>query len=377
VHSARALALLPVLLAVCGNGGGKTVAPGAAPATIAAKLELVRFARLKQPLDLDAAPGDTSGKVYVVEKGGRVRIVLPGGAIDDKPFLDLSDRVSGASEQGLLGLAFHPRFADNGKLYLNFTDKQGDTRVIEVDTKHGNRERELLVVDQPYSNHNGGHLTFGPDGKLWVGLGDGGAANDPKGNGQKDGTYLGKMTLLDVDAASPAAKIHMKGLRNPWRYEFDPKTGDLYIGDVGQNIWEELDVVPAAEALRGGQNFGWNVVEGNHCFSSNKCDKKKYVAATLEYAHDPKGGCSVTGGFVYRGKALPELDGTYFYADYCTAWIRGLRWRGGKISDSYDWSAALDPARRLSTISAFGQDADGELYVLSLDGWIYKLVRKT
>jgi glucose/arabinose dehydrogenase len=354
-----------------------------APAAIADTLELrVVVRKLESPVDLEAAPGDRSGRLYVVEKVGRIRL-LEGGALVERPFLDMTARVSKGSEQGLLGLAFHPKFADNGRFYLNYTDGKGDTHIVEmrVDPKDPGRadpasERELVFVDQPYSNHNGGHLQFGPDGKLWVGLGDGGAANDPKGHGQKDGTLLGKMFRVDVDAREPKPEVVAKGLRNPWRYTFDPKTGDLYVADVGQDKWEEVSVVAAAEAQKGGQNFGWNLMEGSHCFAQKGCDGKGLVLPVVEYAHADGSGCSVTGGEVYRGAAIPALDGAYFYADYCTGLLRSFRWKAGAVADHWDWKKALDPRGRLATVSAFGRDAGGELYIVSLDGVIWKLARK-
>jgi glucose/arabinose dehydrogenase len=293
-------------------------------------------------------------------------------------------RVSKGSEQGLLGLAFHPRFAENRKLYVNFTDTQGDTHVLELMVARDDRdrvdsasERELLFVDQPYSNHNGGHLLFGPDGLLYVGLGDGGAANDPKGNGQNPTALLGKMLTLDVDATGAAAKprIAALGLRNPWRYAFDRETGALWIADVGQNEFEEVDVMtPAMLRASTPPNFGWNVMESLHCFARPLCDAKAYVAPVVEYDHGE--GCSITGGFVYRGRALPRLDGLYFYADYCTALVRSVRPQadGATVTDIWDWRAALDPKEQLADLSSFGEDADGELYLLSLGGDVYKFV---
>lgn len=358
--------------------------PAPVPPAIAAGVRLTRVATdLVQPVALAFAPGDTSGRLFIVEKSGTVRI-LRDGTIDRRarPFLDLSTRVSSGSEQGLLGLAFHPRFAENGRLFVNLTDRKGDTRVLALRVAAGDpdhvdpaSEREILFVDQPYSNHNGGHLAFGPDGLLYVGLGDGGSAGDPKGNGQNPDTLLGKMVALNVDAGTLATPhLAATGLRNPWRYSFDRATGDLWIGDVGQYTFEEVDVLPAA-VLRAGTlvNFGWNVVEGlGHCFRGTGCDQRGFTDPVLEYDHGD--GCSITGGYVYRGKALPALVGHYFYADYCTAMIRSLRWQGeGKpVTDRWDWRAALDPESRLGNLSSFGEDAAGELYLLSLDGQVYR-----
>jgi glucose/arabinose dehydrogenase len=357
----------------------------AVPAAVAAGVTLTQVASgLSKPVALTFAPGDTSGRLFVVEQTGRIR-VLRDGVVDPTPLLDLSDRISPSasrreSEQGLLGLAFHPRYAENRRFFVNFTDRKGDTRVLEFrasatepDRADPASERELLFVDQPYSNHNGGHLAFGPDGLLYIGLGDGGSAGDPKGNGQHPTSLLGKMLTFDVDATpTPPPRIVALGLRNPWRYTFDRKTADLWIADVGQDAFEEIDVMtPAMRVSPTPTNFGWNPTEGLHCYPSGAtCDLARYVLPVVEYDHDD--GCSVTGGFVYRGRALPALDGVYFYADYCTAMIRSTRWDGKTVSDVWDWRAALDPKEQLANLSSFGEDAAGELYLLSVDGGIYQ-----
>jgi glucose/arabinose dehydrogenase len=373
------------IMAAAGKGRAAPAAWGqpsarltAVPKGTASLVKLERVARgLDSPLALEAAPGDGSGRLFVVERGGRIRI-LRGGRVDPEPFLDLGKRVSrNHDERGLLGLAFHPDFARNRRFYVNFTDRGGDTRVIElkVDPDDPDRadpatERAIFGLDQPYANHNGGGIEFGRDGKLWIGTGDGGAAGDPKKAGQDRKQLLAKMLRVDVDAARPAVEIMQVGLRNPWRFAFDPATGDLYIGDVGQDRWEEIDVVPAG-ALRGA-NLGWSQMEGAHCYRKG-CAPGRYLAPAVEYDH--KTGCSVTGGEVYRGKAIPELDGVYFYADYCTAIVRSFRWARGAVYQHWNWKPVLDPEFKLSTIASFGTDSDGELYVVTLDGAIYKLVR--
>lgn len=348
------------------------------PKEVAALVKLERVARgLDSPLALESAPGDHSGRLFVVERGGRIRI-LRGGRLDAEPFLDLRRRVSrNHDERGLLGLAFHPGFASNGRFYVNFTDREGDTRVLEMRVSAGDpdradpaSERAIFGLEQPYANHNGGGLEFGPDGKLWIGTGDGGAAGDPKRAGQDRKQLLGKMLRVDVDGKKPVAEIMLMGVRNPWRFAFDARTGDLYIGDVGQDRWEEVDVVPAA-GLRGG-NLGWSQMEASHCYRKG-CKPDRYLAPAIEYDHQT--GCSVTGGEVYRGKAIPELDGVYFYADYCTALVRSFRWARGAVYQHWNWKPVLDPDFRLSTVASFGHDADGELYLVTLDGVIYKLVR--
>jgi glucose/arabinose dehydrogenase len=350
----------------------------AVPADMAALVKLERIARgLDSPLALEAAPGDKSGRLFVVERGGRVRI-LRGGVVEPEPFVDLRRRVSrNHDERGLLGLAFHPRFASNGRFYLNYTDRDGDTRVVEMrvsaddpDRADPTSERAIFSLEQPFANHNGGGLEFGPDGKLWIGTGDGGAAGDPKRAGQDRKQLLAKMLRVDVDARKPAVEIMAIGLRNPWRFAFDPATGDLYIGDVGQDRWEEVDVVPAG-GLRGA-NLGWSQMEATHCYRKG-CRPDRYLHPAIEYDHQT--GCSVTGGEVYRGAAIPELAGVYFYADYCTALVRSFRWARGAVYQHWNWRPVLDPDFKLSTIASFGHDADGELYVVTLDGVIYKLVR--
>lgn len=373
------LLLLSVLLPAIAVAAEPPVGPPPPGVAKRVKLELVTSATT-QPVGLVAAP-ERPGRLFVVEKRGQVKI-LRGKKIDAAPFADLSGRVAlekrDNGEQGLLGLAFHPQFARNGRFYLNFTDEKGDTRIVElkVDGKDANRadpksERLLLHVDQPFANHNAGDLAFGPDGKLYVALGDGGAADDPRGHGQNPKSLLGKLMRIDVDAAKPAPEVIGKGLRNPWRYSFDRKTGDLYLADVGQNLWEWVHVAPATKLT--GHNFGWNITEGLHCFKAKRCDTTGLTRPVAEYPRSD--GCSITGGYVYRGKALPELQGAYFYSDYCTALLRSFRLKDGKAVDSWDWKAALDPESTLARLASFGEDHDGELYVVSHDGPIYKLVR--
>ena len=378
-----------VLLVSITLGGCRCDRSHTAPATPnadvarAVRLDVVATG-LREPVFLTFAPGDPTGRLFVVEKGGWVRVLRPGGpgaklSVSARPFLDVSARVSGASEQGLLGLAFHPRYPDTGLVYVNFTDVRGDTRVVELriskddpDRVDPATERELLFVKQPYPNHNGGHLAFGPDGKLYVGLGDGGKREDPHGNGQNRAALLGKMLRFDLDhgndGGAPAPEILMLGLRNPWRYSFDRVTGDLYIADVGQDRFEEIDVVRASEI--GGQNFGWNVMEGLHCLRGDSCPRDGFTPPVLEYDHQD--GCSITGGYVYRGDDLPEIVGRYFYADYCSGLIRSFRLENGRAAEAWDWKPALDPENKLARLTSFGEDAGGELYLLSQDGVVYR-----
>ncbi|HSK67096.1 MAG TPA: PQQ-dependent sugar dehydrogenase [Anaerolineales bacterium] len=328
---------------------------------------------LQRPVDLQP---DGSGRLFVIEKAGRIRI-LENGQLLNEPFLDITDRVgSRGNEQGLLGLAFHPQYEENGWFYVNYTDTNGDTVLARFQVSNdANRsdpgsELRLLGVDQPYPNHNGGALAFGPDGYLYAGLGDGGAAGDPQGNAQSLDTLLGKILRLDVDSGEPYAipgdnpfgnEIWAYGLRNPWRLSFDTATGDLYIGDVGQGEWEEIDFLAAGSA--GGANFGWDHREGAHDYEGG--GPAGMIDPVAEYSH-PEGGCSVSGGYVYRG-ALPEWNGIYLYGDYCTGIIWGLfrsiaGWQEQQLFD-------VDV-----TITSFGQDENGEVYLVSDSGSIHRLV---
>ncbi len=384
--------MIPLIAAVsCGESTHDT--PGAPPAISPGSYAAAFVVGgLSQPVLIVAAPGDST-RLFIVEKTGTIRI-LRSGALLSRPFLDIGSRVSSGSEQGLLGLAFHPGYAANGRLYVNYTDRSGDTRVVEFlvssnPDSASATEKQILFVDQPYSNHNGGHLAFGSDGKLYVGMGDGGSGGDPQGNGQSLGTLLGKMLRLDVDAASPYAvpsdnpfvgragargEIWSYGLRNPWRFSFDSETGDMWIGDVGQDAWEEADYEPAGH---GGLNYGWNRMEGKHCFPpSSSCNPAGLVLPVAEYDH--RAGCSITGGYVYRGAALSELRGTYFYGDYCTGIVRSLQLVGSNPAEERDWTSALRTRSggAMDGLSSFGEDSKGELYLVLLGGEIYRLTRR-
>lgn len=330
---------------------------------------------LQRPVDLQP---DGSGRLFVIEKRGRIRII-ENNQLLETPFLDIAERVrSTGNEQGLLGLAFHPQYQSNGRFFVNYTDINGDTVIArfqvssDPNVADANSEVMLLGVDQPFANHNGGGLAFGPDGYLYIGLGDGGSQGDPNGNGQNTGVLLGKLLRLDVDAADPYAvpadnpfgnEVWDYGFRNPWRFSFDKSTSDLYIGDVGQNQWEEIDFVPAGSP--GGANFGWNHREGAHDYAGG--GPAGMIDPVAEYSH-PEGGCSVTGGYVYRG-SMTEWNGIYLYGDYCTGMIWGLLqidggWQNQLLFD-------LDV-----TITSFGQDESGELYLTSDNGGVFRLVRQ-
>jgi glucose/arabinose dehydrogenase len=327
---------------------------------------------LQRPVDLQP---DGSGRLFAVEKVGRIRIIEKDQLLE-APFLDITDRVgSRSNEQGLLGLAFHPQYGENGRFFVNYTDLNGDTVIARFHVSEDpnladpNSEVKLLGVDQPAANHNGGVLAFGPDGYLYAGLGDGGSQGDPNGNAQNTAVLLGKILRLDVDSAEPytipadnpfGSEVWAYGLRNPWRLSFDKATGDLYIADVGGSQWEEVDVLPAGSP--GGKNFGWDHREGAHDFEGG--GPEGMVDPVAEYSH-PEGGCSITGGYVYRG-AMPEWDGIYLYGDYCTGFVWGLLNTGNawETQQLYD----LDV-----TITSFGQDPSGELYLVSDNGGIYRL----
>jgi len=331
------------------------------------------------------APGDGSGRLFILEQPGRIRIVDDGSLVD-APFLDIVDRVtSEGNEQGLLGLAFHPRYAENGRFLINYTDRNGDTVISawtvgqDPNRADAGSERVLLSVDQPAGNHNGGHLVFGPDGYLYVGLGDGGGGGDTYGNGQNGQTLLGAMLRLDVDGAQPYAipqdnpfvddpavldEIWAIGLRNPWRYSFDRLTGDLYIADVGQNAYEEVNFQPAGSG--GGENYGWPIMEGMHCFRGEGCETAGLVMPIWEYDHSA--GCSITGGHVYRGSRYPTLQGIYTVGDYCSGTIWGLA-RG----EDGNWQSAV-LAQTNARLTSFGEDEAGELYLVDRSsGTLYHL----
>jgi glucose/arabinose dehydrogenase len=349
------------------------------------------FSELNLPVFLTGA-GDHSGRVFIVTQPGMI-YVAKDGVVLDQPFLDLSELVSGPrssgeySERGLLGLAFHPHFSENGYFYVNYTDLDGNTVIARysaspaADQAEPQSERRLLQVEQPYPNHNGGMLAFGPEGYLYIGLGDGGSAGDPQGNGQSQQTWLGKILRIDVDRGDPYAipadnpfasgggkpEIWASGLRNPWRFSFDALTGDLYIGDVGQNQWEEVDFLEAGSP--GGANFGWSYREGLHPYQGIPADGLKLTEPVAEYDHSL--GCSITGGEVYRGMNLVEWQGVYLYGDYCNGNLWGLL-----HTPDGTWQNQLLFSTGYS-ISSFGVDDSGEVYLLDLrQGDIYQLVKR-
>lgn len=358
--------------------------PSAPPS--GSEYELVEVASgFTRPIFLTNA-GDGSGRSFIVEQNG-VIFVLQDGAVLDTPFIDLSELVSrDANERGLLGLAFHPQYEENGFFYVNYTDRAGDTVVARYTVSADDANVAdpasavtILAVGQPYANHNGGDIAFGPDGYLYIGMGDGGSAGDPQGRAQNPAELLGKILRIDVDGGEPyaipddnpfvgdaayAPEIWALGVRNPWRFSFDAATGDMYMGDVGQNLWEEVNFQPAGES---GLNYGWNITEGMHQYSGAPVPEG-LTAPFAEYNHNE--GCSITGGYVYRGAEIPALQGVYFFGDYCS----GIIWASYRDA-SGAWVTTQFMESGL-TISSFGLDEAGEIYVMDHTGSVTKLVAR-
>lgn len=354
--------------------------------TFTPRLEVVATG-FNQPLFLTHA-GDDSGRMFVVEKGGRIYI-LRGGQRVGRPFLDISDLVrSNGYEQGLLGLAFHPEYRNNGYFFVNYTDRSGHTVVARYQVSASDPNiadpssaTVIMRIEQPFANHNGGMIAFGPDKYLYIGTGDGGSANDPLRAGQDTRTRLGKILRIDVDHGTPYGipldnpfadgrdglpEIWTYGWRNPWRFSFDLLTGDMYVGDVGQNAWEEISFERAGSP--GGLNYGWNIMEASHCFQPPaNCNREGLVMPIAEYGRSQ--GISVTGGYVYRGTAFPRMQGTYFFADFGSTRLWALQ----EVAPD-QWGMA----ELLSTgfaVSSFGEDEAGELYLTDFgQGRILRLV---
>jgi glucose/arabinose dehydrogenase len=381
-------------LMACGGGGGGGGSPVAAPPPALPALPAVALAPfasgLSLPVGLESS-GDGTGRLFVIEQAGTIRI-LQNGILLPTPFLDIRGRVTSGGETGLLGLAFHPSFATNGRFFVHNT--RGVHPALEIvvsefarasaDQADPNSERQLLVVNHPnFENHNGGQLVFSPDGFLYIGLGDGGSAGDPNNNGQNVQTLLGKMLRIDIDPPLPPGQqytipadnpfanrgglpeIWAYGLRNPWRFSFDRTTGHLFCADVGQDSFEEVDLIT------GGGNFGWNIMEGTSCYppGTATCNTVGLTLPITEYGHDPTGGTAVIGGFVYRGAAIPGLVGTYVFGDLSSGNVWGLR------QDAQgNWQRTLLMTHTL-TVSAFGRDAANELYLVDYgNGAILRVV---
>ncbi len=356
-----------MVAAVAGLAGCGDATPPPATTDGSGDVRLVEVATgLESPMQTVALPGD--GGTLVVEQPGRVRLVR-GGSVRRAPVLDISARVRSGGEQGLLSLALHPDFARNGLLYLHLSDPNGDTRIEEHRFHDGAIDPEptrvLLEVDQPYPNHNGGSLAFGPDGKLYLGLGDGGGAFDPGGNSQNPASRLGKLLRLDVDTPGAEWETAAYGLRNPWRFAFDPATGDAWIGDVGQDDQEEVDVFPKGSGL---MNFGWDVYEGRDVAERGDLadldDAGALTAPVATYRHDE--GCSITGGVVVRSETLPALENRYVYGDYC----EGTIWSIGVDDDVRTPRRESLAAPR---VVSFDAGPDGAVYVTSQSGTVFRV----
>jgi glucose/arabinose dehydrogenase len=350
-------------------------------------VRLKRIGRFDSPLYVTTPPGDRR-RLFVVEQGGRIWVLLNGRRVK-RPFLDVSNLIVSGGEQGLLSMAFAPDYARSGRFYVDYTDRSGNTRVQELrrSRRSPNRasrssRRQILFVDQPFANHNGGLVLFGPDRMLYIGMGDGGDAGDPFNNAQRTDTLLGKILRIDphrsgsraysVPGSNPFVgrpgrdEIYAYGLRNPWRFSFDRKTGDLYIGDVGQSRIEEIDYAARGKAL--GRNYGWSCFEGNRRYdASRSCPGA--TPPVLEYSHS-SGECSVTGGVVVRDRGLPALAGRYLYGDFCRGQVRSVQIAAGRATG--DASLGLT----VPSLSSFGEDARGHVYLTSLSGPVYRLVSR-
>jgi glucose/arabinose dehydrogenase len=365
-RSLSLLAAFPFVLAACGAGSSddrparSAVAP-TVPAQGAAGVRLVKVGSFEQPLYVTAPRGDRR-RVFVVEQTGRIRVIRDGRKLAT-PFLDLRNQVSCCGERGLLSMAFPPDYATSRRFYVDYTDRNGDTRVVQYRSNGtsaiSSSAKQLLFVKDFASNHNGGQLQFGPDGLLYWGNGDGGGAGDPRHNGQNLGRPFAKIMRLNVNAAQPLWQLFAYGLRNPWRFSFDRKSGDLYIGDVGQGDWEEIDYL--RRGTPGIANFGWNRFEGRHIYAAGTelLTRGSYRAPVAEYSHSD--GCSVSGGYVYRGKQVPLAAGRYFYGDYCSGIVWSFKTAGGKATGLRREPFAV------KGLSSFGEDSAGELYLMSVD----------
>jgi glucose/arabinose dehydrogenase len=358
-----------VLASACA-ASGSAAEPTATGGASAAAYSFRQLFSAVSPLHV-TAPRSERGKLYVVEQAGRIRVAV-NGRLRSRPFLDIRRLVLSGGEQGLLSVAFHPSYATNRRFFVNYTDRNGDTRVVEYRANRAKTQaitstaRRWLFVNQPYPNHNGGQVAFGPDGRLYVGMGDGGAGGDPENRAQNMSTLLGKLVRMDVSRSRPSPEIAALGLRNPWRFSFDRANGDLWIGDVGQNAWEEIDWL-ARSRLGELVNYGWDAFEGRSRFESKDISRGALVQPVEVYSHSL--GCSVTGGFVYRGAAVPSARGRYFYGDYCSGIVWSLRLANGRSTD------VRRESFRIAGLSSFGEDARGELFATSLNGGVYRLVR--
>jgi glucose/arabinose dehydrogenase len=392
------LLLWPIVLMGCSgggdssSGGGSPAPPPPPPPALSLKLDPVG-STLSSPVFMTAVPGDNT-RLFVVEQGGRIQIFDLTTKSVKATFLDLgstgSNLITSGGERGLLGMAFDPSYNANGRFYVYYTDTSGNIVIARYLTDQSNADladsnSALVLVTIPHplaANHNGGMLAFGPDGCLYAGPGDGGGAGDPDHNGQNPNVRLGK--LLRVDPSTGGActfgttnpfsggggdpLIWSVGLRNPWRFSFDRLTHDLYIADVGQDTREEIDISLAVNGGGKGLNYGWNIMEGMLCFNAASCNQVGLTLPVLDYDHSQ--GCSIIGGYVYRGSAIPALSGTYFYGDLCSGFVRSLSYIGGQVTQQTDWPL-LAPG---GNITSFGEDAQGELYLMNLQGGLFRIV---
>ena len=355
---AGVVGLVVLLTLACGAGAGEQQ-----PST----LRLTKVVDgLSSPVHV-AAPRSEPGRLYVVEQAGRI-VVVDGGRVV-RTFLDIRSAVRSGGEQGLFSIAFHPRYEQNHRFYVDYTDTNGDTRVVEF-RSNGQQaipstRRQLLFIKQPYSNHNGGQLAFGPNGLLWIGMGDGGAGGDPENRAQNMRSLLGKLLTIDVDKRGARPRIAALGMRNPWRFSFDRANGNLYIGDVGQNAWEEVDYLARAKLGRL-NNYGWDVYEGRASYERKPLGPGRLVRPVYVYRNGG-GNCSVTGGFVYRGTAVPEARGRYFFGDYCSGIVWSLKISAGRATQVRREPFTAEP------LSSMGEDARGELYLVQHSGTIFRL----
>lgn len=341
-------------------------------------------------VDLTFAPGDPS-RVFIVQQAGQIRVV-ENGTLLSTPFLNIDPIVLSGGERGLLGLAFHPDYQNNGRFFVNYTNNGGNTRVEEYTVSANPNIANptgvafIASINQDFSNHNGGCVRFGADGKLYVGMGDGGSGNDPNNRAQSGNQLLGKMLRFDVDLPSPYIptdnpfvgvssvrdEVWHLGMRNPWRFSFDRMTGDMWIGDVGQSAREEVDFIPAG---MGGLNLGWRCKEGTRCTGLTGCSCTNTTLVDPIQEYNTGTGCSITGGVVYRGAMIPDLDATYFYADYCNSRIWSLKYNGTAVTDFTDRTTELRPmSGSINSITAFGEDHDGEVYIVTQSGRIWKII---
>jgi glucose/arabinose dehydrogenase len=356
----------------------------------AVTLQFEPFAAGLGPLTYLTHAADGSGRLYAVQRPGLIDVIERDGSIHPQPFLDISDRVTAGRERGLLGLAFHPAYSANGRFFVNYIDDQGNTVVSEFArsgeaTADAASERIVLYLEQPFGNHNGGMLDFGADGRLYVSSGDGGGSGDPLGAGQDLATLLGAILRIDVDAGEPyaipadnpfvgqqaaQAEIWAWGLRNPWRFSFDRRDGTLFIADVGQNRWEEINVERPAD---GGHNYGWNIMEGPECFAAEDCDTSGLTPPVAWYSPEGR-DCAIIGGYVYRGEQYPALQGAYLLADHCSGTVRALDAEAAKAGGLVSLHELGNAGLR---VTSFGEDEAGELYLLGLGGEVLRITARS